>query len=281
MLGAVPLPLPSEMLQGMDYLKWEFETGMPCYLLGEWKFRGWWYFYLVAMAVKIPIGYFVLMAIGSGSMAASFMRQDAKRGEWMIPLVAVLFIVQVSSQTGFTHHLRYVLPAFGFLYILAARSVTVLPRKLATLIICVCLAGTVSYHAMHVGQAHAYFNWLSGGPENGWRYLSLSNLDWGQSTFRIADWARSHPEKRPLTVMFVSELGRPSRLVSGLDVDTQVRWKSAIQDGKPPRPLAGWYLMSSAQLAHEENMYFRMARPESWPFADVALFYVPDEAPVR
>lgn len=51
-----------------------------------------------------------------------------------IPLVAVLFIVQVSSQTGFTHHLRYVLPAFGFLYILAARSVTEAPKAASGLV---------------------------------------------------------------------------------------------------------------------------------------------------
>ncbi len=65
LLGMVPMPLPCEVLQGLDYLKWEFEVGYPCYLLGEWKHGGWWYFYLVAMAVKIPIGYFVLMLIGS------------------------------------------------------------------------------------------------------------------------------------------------------------------------------------------------------------------------
>ena len=56
LLGSIPMPLPCEMLQGIDYLKWEFERGMQCYLLGEWKFRGWWYFYLVTMAVKFPIG---------------------------------------------------------------------------------------------------------------------------------------------------------------------------------------------------------------------------------
>ncbi len=274
LLGAIPMPLPCEMLQGIDYLKWEFEAGMPCYLFGEWKFRGWWYFYLVAMAVKIPIGYFVLIGIGCVSMVASYVRRQAKQGEWLIPLVAVLFITLVSSQTGFTHHLRYVLPAFGFLYIMAARTVAVLPRWLAIVTVGGCLVGTVVYHATHLGQAHAHFNWLAGGPENGWRHLSLSNVDWGQSTFRMADWARSHPAKRPLTILFVSPLGGPSQLVADLNVATSVKWESLAADGPWRTPTSGWYLLSTEQLTHKENMYFRNAKPESWPFADMALFHV-------
>lgn len=274
-IGALPMPVPKEMLQGIDYLKWEFERGMSCYLCGEWKFRGWWYFYLVAMAVKFPIGYTVLIAIGGASMVAGFLRRQSIPGEWIIPLVAVIFIALVSSQTGFTHHLRYVLPSFGFLYILAARSMLVLPRPLATITLIVCLTGTVVYHATHLGQAHAHFNWLAGGPENGWRYLSLSNVDWGQSTFRMADWARSHPEIRPLTVVFVSELGSPSQLIADLDVDTKIRWQGGRADGRSAMPMAGWYLLSSEQLTHEQNLYFRTVKPESWPFADVALYYVP------
>jgi len=277
LLGKLPMPLPSEMLQGLDYLKWEFENGYPCYLLGEWKFRGWWYYYLVAMAVKFPVGYFVLMAIGSVAMVSGFLRRNFVRGEWLVPLVGVLFIAQVSSQTGFTHHLRYVLPAFGFLYILAARSVTILPRPVAAVTVSCCLVGVVIFHAMHMGQAHTHFNWLAGGPKNGWRHLSLSNLDWGQSTYRMADWARAHPEKRPLTVVFVSELGKPSLLIADLRIATQVRWQNGDGEGLAMVPSAGWYLISSEQLTHQQNQYFREAKPQSWPYADVALFLVAED----
>ncbi len=279
LLGSVPIPIPSDMLQGIDFLKWEFDRGMPCYLQGEWKLRGWWYYYFVAMAVKFPIGYFVLIGIGSLSMVASYLHHHQSiRGEWLLPLVAGLFLAQVSSQTGFTHHLRYVLPAFGFLYMMAARTMIALPRWLATVTIITSLLGTVVYHATHVGQAHAHFNCLAGGPENGWRYLSLSNVDSGQSTYRMAYWARIHPEKRPLTVVFVSELGGPSQLVADLYVTTSVQWRIRDSEGGTRIPTAGWYLLSSEQLTHKENSYFREARPDSWPFADAALFYVSKDA---
>lgn len=273
-LAVLPMPIPREMLQGLDYVKWEFEQGMPCYLLGESKFRGWWYFYLVAMAVKMPTGYLLLITLGSLLLVKGYLSKQAVRGEWFVPLVACLFIAQVSSQTGFTHHLRYVLPAFGFLFILAARTVRNLPAWGATALICLSLVGSVIYHAAHLGQAHAHFNMLAGGPENGWRFLSLSNLDWGQSTFRIANWARTHPDHRPLTVVFVSPLGGPSQLVDDLEVATAIRWKTRGANKDLLQPEAGWYLLSSEQLTHPQNEYFRQNKPESWPYADVALFYV-------
>ena len=102
-------------------------------------------------------------------------------------------------------------------FVIAARSVLVLPKKLKGLVIGSCLAGVIVFHALHLGQAHTHFHWLAGGPTNGWRHLSLSNVDWGQSTYRMADWARAHPEKRPLTVMFVSGRGNPSLLVKDLE----------------------------------------------------------------
>ena len=92
----------------------------------------------------------------------------------------------------------------------------------------------------------------------------------------MAEWARTHAELKPLTVVFVSELGEPSRLVSDLQVSTRVAWREQHAHGESPVPLPGWYLLSAEQLVRSENKYFRNATPASWPFADVVLFYVPE-----
>lgn len=44
----------------------------------------------------------------------------------------------------------------------------------------------------------SYFNTLSGGPENGWRLLGSSNIDWGQDLLEIDKWIKEHPKCRPL-----------------------------------------------------------------------------------
>lgn len=55
-------------------------------MLGEWKFRGWWYYYLVAMGLKLPIGDMVLMLIGGIGMFVGVVRRQSRPGEWIIPL---------------------------------------------------------------------------------------------------------------------------------------------------------------------------------------------------
>jgi len=55
-LGTIPVPVPANYLSGMDVQKDDFEQGMWSYLRGKWRFGGWWYYYLYALAVKVPLG---------------------------------------------------------------------------------------------------------------------------------------------------------------------------------------------------------------------------------
>ena len=279
MIGWVPAPLPAEMIQGIDYLKWEFEQGMPCYLRGQWQHGGWWYFYLYAMAVKMPLGYWVLIAFGFGSMVWGWSRGGARfRLEWIPALIAVAFVALISSQTGFTHHVRYVLPAYGLLFVLASRVVVVLPKRFAIGLIAACLSGTVWFHATHLGLAHTFFNPLAGGPNNGWRHLSYSNADWGQSTYRMVDWIKAHPEQRPMTVLFRSSLGSPNQLLTDqTEIYFVVDWEYRLRVTHAIPKRAGWYLLSSYQMTLEQNRYFWDKTPLERLSPDMLLFYVEDD----
>lgn len=274
--GRIPMPLPAEMLRGIDYLKWEFENGMECYLNGVWQHRGWWYFYLYAIAVKMPIGYLVLICLGVASFVLDGVRNSIKDKLECLPLlIAVAFVALISSQTGFTHHVRYVLPAYGFLFIVAARFVRSRPRWFAVSMVSVCVAGTLCFHATHLGLSHTFFNPIAGGPDQGWRHLSYSNVDWGQSTYRMVDWVKKHPEQRPMTVLFVSSLGGPEHLITDqADVATSVRWKaSADHQGQSVIP-PGYYLLSSHQMTLQQNQPFKNLVPIERPCPDMLLFRV-------
>ncbi len=278
LFAGVPVPLPAEMIRGLDYLKWEFEQGMPCYLRGKWQHGGWWYFHLYAMAVKMPLGYWLLIAAGLGSLVLDRFR-GVKRFplEWLPVLIAVVFVALISSQTGFTHHVRYVLPTYGFLFIVASRVAVATPKQLAISLVAASLAGAFLFHATHLGLAHTFFNSLAGGPNNGWRHLSYSNVDWGQSTYRMVDYVKEHPAQRPMTVLFRSKLGNPERLLADeAEVFAKLEWGHQPKKAVPLPLRSGWYLLSSYQMTLEKNRYFRNKTPIQQSDPDTFLFYVND-----
>jgi hypothetical protein len=65
-LAAMPVPLPKDYLEGIDLQKRDFELyGSKSYLNGVWSEHGWWYYYLEALAIKVPLGTWLLLLLGA------------------------------------------------------------------------------------------------------------------------------------------------------------------------------------------------------------------------
>ena len=60
-LERITVPLPADYVYGFDLQRRDFEAGFESYLAGEWRHHGWWYYYLYAMAVKVPLGILILV----------------------------------------------------------------------------------------------------------------------------------------------------------------------------------------------------------------------------
>ncbi|QDU39565.1 hypothetical protein Mal4_39100 [Maioricimonas rarisocia] len=119
--GHIPVPLPQQYLLGVDLQKKDFEDySQPSYLRGEWKEGGWWYYYLYGLAVKTPHGtqLMLLLAILTLFLRRGQPERAAGAGDMLVLLTpAVVVMVLVSAQLEFNHHLRYVLPVFGFTFV--------------------------------------------------------------------------------------------------------------------------------------------------------------------
>ncbi|MEI6539991.1 MAG: glycosyltransferase family 39 protein, partial [Planctomycetota bacterium] len=125
-LECLPIPLPACYVLGIDAQKRDFDFGFRSYLIGEWKHGGWWYYYIVGFLVKETIGFQLMLysSVVHGLWDWRKWTRETVR-EWSLIVVPPLLIFGlVSSQTGFNHHMRYVLPAYPFLFIIAARTVT-------------------------------------------------------------------------------------------------------------------------------------------------------------
>ncbi len=116
-LGHIPMPFPASMLQGIDAQRYDFERGEASYLRGEHSDHGWWYYYLYALLVKMPLGTWGLtfLAIGCSLFAKGY--NASWRDEMTIALPGLAIFILVSSQTGFSVHSRYIIPALPFLFV--------------------------------------------------------------------------------------------------------------------------------------------------------------------
>ena len=201
-IGKLPVPVPHNYLSGIDLQKVDFDRGRASYLNGQWNDRGWWYWYLYALLWKVPLGTGILLLMAAGLTVASGRYSAGWRNGLVLLAPAVAVFVLVSSETGFTRFLRYVLPCFPFVFIWigkVARSVH-LKQWLVAAGAAAALTWSVASSLWVYPHSMSYFNELAGGPRRGHYYLIDSNIDWGQDLWYLKEWYDAHPEARPLYV---------------------------------------------------------------------------------
>jgi 4-amino-4-deoxy-L-arabinose transferase-like glycosyltransferase len=185
--GGLRIPVPHQYVLGIDAQKRDFEDfHSPSYLRGEWKQGGWWYYYLYAIFVKTPHGMQCLFLAVIAALALG--KLHVRRRDSLVLLAPGALIVAIASfETGINHHMRYVLPFFGFglvllgasfLFLINGRNLLRIPTA-ALLLWSICSSAFIYPHSL------AYFNELAGGPQNGHRHLLHSNIDWGQDLLML------------------------------------------------------------------------------------------------
>ena len=104
-----------DLVNGMVAVKAHNDSGHLGYLLGEVRLTGWWYFYLVALAVKTPIPLLVAGPAGMVWLAVSGWR---RRDAWALaPLAVVVAILGFASAVSHINigvrHIFIVYPFFA------------------------------------------------------------------------------------------------------------------------------------------------------------------------
>jgi hypothetical protein len=184
-------------------------SGGSSYLLGERRMTGWNYYYFVALAVKVPVTFWLLLgarvALAWRDGPASRPRDDC------LPLTIGLFLAVTSAGSTRNYGLRYVLPLAPLAIVWISRLAEVVPQNRAILtawpawMIGLGIVGQgVAVAAIHPFEL-TYFNLLAGGPKGGRHVLSDSNLDWGQGLKGLARLQRAEPSFRDLTLYYFGD----------------------------------------------------------------------------
>lgn len=246
-LGNIPVPLPAEFLSGIDRQKFDFEQGLYSYLRGQWKHGGWWYYYLYGLTVKTPLGVLILVVWGLLATLIGHASSGWLVDECFVWLPVLAILVLVSSQTGFNHHLRYVLPMFPFAFLGAGKLACFLSFqhwKTGLLVLTLgvwSMSSTLRIHPHYL----SYFNEAAGGPDNGHDHLLDSNIDWGQDLLFLKSWLDQHPEAHPLGLAYYNVIDPKvvgihfTLPLPGPMVANRVHDPHAIQVG----PIPGYYAL--------------------------------------
>jgi hypothetical protein len=187
-----PVPMPSFLKGTMFIFITSKEWSTLTFLMGKYSAKGFWYYYLVGLLLKTPVGVLILLLLS----LVFWRKLRGYRSDELFLIVPFLFLLgYFSLLTTIQVGIRFVLPVIPFAYIFLGKSAN-LPRiwnlrwgniVLATLVLWTAVSAIRIYP-----DNLAYFNELAGGPDNGYKWMVDSNLDWGQDLAGLKRYMDSH-----------------------------------------------------------------------------------------
>lgn len=179
---------PLSYLAGELQRAWIYAQGAhPVYFLGNCSLENHWYYLPVAFCLKEPLSFLLLLIFAGGLLL--FQKIKIPLWQWLTPLgffLAALFTPNLG--------VRYLLPLYPFLFLIAARGAEWLWEKRPRKSLFVWALGLLIFTqffsvAAQYPNTLSYFNEIV--PKNRKIYfLADSNLDWGQDLKRLARTAR-------------------------------------------------------------------------------------------
>jgi dolichyl-phosphate-mannose-protein mannosyltransferase len=164
-------------------------AGYPWYLFGELKPGGWWYYFLVAFAVKATIPTILL----AGATLLDLKKGLRDRWGEIILISGIVFYFVINSVGAMQIGFRYMVPVLPLLFVWTSRIVKSLAISRTGIAIVTALLVWQTWSAVHAFPNYIpYFNEFAGGPAQGPLILDDSNVDWGQGVKQAAAYVLDH-----------------------------------------------------------------------------------------
>jgi hypothetical protein len=208
-LPGTSLPIPAAThVQIYQSLIEHYDLGHPTFAAGRLGNRGWWWYFPLAFAIKTPLTLLLLLGVSIGYVMLRLVKSRPQPSSLVRYAALGLFPVLYGGASLFSSvniGYRHLLPVLPFLVIGVSIAINMYRERLrrsgSPSVSLLAMGGLV---ALLLGQAVmalrlqpqplTYFNALAGGPENGYRYLVDSNLDWGQNLWDLKSWMESNQE---------------------------------------------------------------------------------------
>lgn len=198
------------------------------FLMGMYSTEGWWYYYLVALLIKLPLGTLIL-AMGLWP----FCRKIGGRSDEIFLIAPfILLLIHFSFFSTLDCGVRYLLPVYPLILVWIGRYAGAVQGSRMARIVVSLLVGWVVGASLWVWPHElAYFNELAGGPSQGYHWLGDSNLDWGQDLKGL----KRFMSKRGIKRVRLSYFGTADPAHYGIDYEYLPSANSPLRE-PPPLP---------------------------------------------
>lgn len=193
LLKYVRIPLPPQWLSGLNFLRNQgLEWGQPGYIAGRRIDPPEPFYFPLAMGVKFPIALQLLVLGGLLATVGALARKGFTPAHVFVWVPAFL-IFAMAMPSHMLPGIRYIFPAFPLLILGAGFALKPLDGNPWGRAAAGCLLLWLAIASVRIyPQGLAYFNEFAGGPDNGWKYLADSNIDWGQNLPELQRYADQH-----------------------------------------------------------------------------------------
>ena len=185
--------LPQAWLAGLLYTHATTQT-RSTYLLGQYSFVGWWYFFPVAMLVKTPTATLAALLATTALLVRKKAPWAANWTVWSLLIAPVIYFA-MAVVSNLNLGLRHILPVYPILFVLVAVTLTRClespkwRRAIFGLGVLLVAESIVTYP-----NYIAFFNAPSDRTIGRLNLLSDSSFDWGQDIKTLRKWQEKHPD---------------------------------------------------------------------------------------
>ncbi len=193
------LPVPYYYKTGMRVMYTHNIISQPAYLLGEVRAKNDWFFYFpVSFMLKTPIPTLLLIFIALFLLAKKTIKGKRIFPNYVFFLLGGFYFLCLMLFSHINNVYRYLFPSLILFIMGSSQIATTLPKTgsrtgnarrilIFLLVFYLFLTSLFSFP-----YDLSYTNELTGIPPAGYKYLSDSEIDWGQDLGRLAKWLREN-----------------------------------------------------------------------------------------
>lgn len=180
-----------EFFEGLREVAFSNKRGRPAWFMGKiYPMGGIKTYYLAAITLKWPT---ILLAVVLASLLMGVRKTCRAPGDLLAMCAFALVFLFFAVQSKYDIGERHILPLYPFALLIAGAIWEHVKETRAEVAFLLVLLGLNAADALRCAPDYlTYFNLLVK-PTNSWRYLTDSNLDWGQGLIALREYEQQHP----------------------------------------------------------------------------------------